>query len=143
MTDDLLKSFIQVTLKEPEDFLKIKETLTRIGIAGRASEFDNRKTLHQSCNILHKKNRYYITHFKELFKLDGRSSDFSEEDKARRNTIANLLADWGLLTLVDPKKSASPVVSMRNIMVIPYKQKHEWNLVPKYIIGNRGNRNGG
>lgn len=123
-------SFIEVTLKQSDDFLKVKETLTRIGIAS-----EKNKTLYQSCHILHKKGKYYIVHFKELFALDGRPSSLTEDDIARRNTIVNLLSDWGLVGLVDADKTKDPVAPMRLIKVIPYKQKGDWQLVTKYNIG--------
>jgi hypothetical protein len=130
---------VEVTLKLSDDFLKVKETLTRIGIAS-----EKNKTLYQSCHILHKKGQYYIVHFKELFALDGRPSSLTDEDIARRNTIVNLLSDWGLVTLVDPEKTKDPVSPMRLIKVIPYKQKNEWQLVTKYNIGRtkKGDGNG-
>jgi hypothetical protein len=127
-----LIELIEVTLPEPDNFLKVKETLSRIGIA---SKKDN--TLYQSCHILHKQGKYYIIHFKELFLLDGKKSDFSLDDKARRNTIANLLDEWQLVDLVDPAKSADPVASLSQIKVLPYKEKSEWTLVTKYSIGSK------
>lgn len=127
-----LTELIEVTLPEPDNFLKVKETLSRIGIA---SKKDN--TLYQSCHILHKQGKYYILHFKELFLLDGKRSDFSLDDKARRNTIANLLDEWQLVDLVDPAKSADPVASLSQIKVLPYKEKSEWTLVTKYSIGSK------
>lgn len=127
-----LNELIEVKLSEPDDFLKIRETLSRIGVASRKD-----KTLYQSCHILHKQGKYYITHFKELFLLDGKRSDYSEEDKARRNTIANLLSEWGLLTLVDAKKSESPVAALNQIKIISHKEKAEWSLITKYTIGKK------
>jgi hypothetical protein len=126
-----LDTFIEVKLKNPDDFLKVKETLTRLGVASERT-----KTLYQSCHILHKRGQYYIVHFKELFALDGKPSSLDEEDISRRNMIANLLEDWGLLTLVDPAKSVNEA-PMRLIKVIPFKEKHEWNLVSKYQIGKK------
>jgi|TARA_R110000868_G_scaffold9000_10_gene45664 hypothetical protein len=123
---------VEVTLKQPDDFLKVKETLTRIGVASKKTN-----TLFQSCHILHKQGKYYITHFKELFALDGKPSDFSEEDRGRRNTIANLLAEWELISLVDVSKSADPVSTLTQIKVIPFAQKNEWELVTKYSIGKK------
>lgn len=128
--NDLIATFVEVKLKEEKDFLKIKETLTRIGIASRTT-----KTLFQSCNILHKQGKYYILHFKELFALDGKETDFSEDDKARRNTIAILLRDWGLLDLVTPEDKLQPRASMNHIKVIPFREKSEWTLQSKYNIG--------
>lgn len=134
-----VESFVEVTLKQNDDFLKVKETLTRIGIAS-----EKNKTLYQSCHILHKKGKYYIVHFKELFALDGRPSSLTDDDIARRNTIVNLLSDWGLVGLVDPDKTKEPVAPMRLIKVIPYKQKDEWQLITKYNIGRskKGDQNG-
>ena len=122
---------VEVQLKEPDDFLKVRETLTRIGVASRKD-----KTLFQSCHILHKQGKYYITHFKELFALDGKTSTLSENDIQRRNTIALLLQDWNLIdvvntTLVENKAPLS------QIKVLPFKEKNEWNLVAKYNIGKK------
>jgi len=129
--DDIFRGLgVEVTLPDPESFLKIKETLTRIGVASKLD-----KTLYQSCNILHKKGRYAIMHFKELFILDGKPSDFSIDDMARRNTIANLLHDWELCDLVDEEKSASPEAPMNQIKVISHREKGDWKLVQKYSIG--------
>jgi len=124
--DDL----IEVELVHSDDFLKVKETLTRIGIA---SKKDN--TLYQSCHILHKKGKFYIIHFKQLFLLDGKPSNFTEEDRSRLHTIANLLNDWKLVKLVNPEKSKTPVAAMSQIKIISHKEKHLWNLVQKYTIG--------
>jgi hypothetical protein len=121
---------VEVKLKNPDDFLKVKETLSRIGVASRKD-----KSLYQSCHILHKQGRYFIVHFKEMFLLDGKKSDFSEDDKARRNTIANLLHEWELLDLVDENKTDSPVSNLNKIKVLSHKEKSEWNLVTKYTIG--------
>ena len=123
-------NMLEVTLNEPDDFLKIRETLTRIGVASRK---DNK--LYQSCHILHKQGRYFIVHFKELFLLDGKPSNLIENDIQRRNTIATLLADWGLVSIVDNSlvKDKAP---LRQIKVIPYKEKSQWELCPKYNIGN-------
>lgn len=123
---------IEVTLNEQDDFLKVRETLTRIGIASRK---DN--TLYQSCHVLHKQGRYYIVHFKELFALDGKPANFDDSDRSRRNTIANLLSDWGLIKLVDEQKSASPVAPMSQIKIIPHKDKDQWTLEAKYTIGRK------
>ena len=127
-----LETFIEITLQDADDFLKVKETLTRLGVASERT-----KTLYQSCHILHKRGQYYIVHFKELFALDGKPSSLDEEDISRRNTIANLLQDWGLLKLVDPTKSLGNVAPMRLIKVIPFKDKEKWNLVSKYKIGKK------
>ena len=123
-------SMIEVTLNEPDDFLKIRETLTRIGVASRK---DNK--LYQSCHILHKQGRYFIVHFKELFLLDGKKSNLEENDVARRNTIATLMSDWGLLT-VDNNNNLKPIAPLRQIKIISYKDKGQWELCPKYNIGN-------
>tara|TARA_B100000900_G_scaffold413595_1_gene437977 strand:- start:819 stop:1214 length:396 start_codon:yes stop_codon:yes gene_type:complete len=127
-----ISSLVEVKLKEDEDFLKIRETLTRIGVASRKD-----KTLFQSCHILHKQGKYYITHFKELFSMDGKPSNFTEDDISRRNSIANLLAEWGLVELVDPDKSKEPVSPLSQIKVLPHKEKDEWNLAAKYNIGKK------
>jgi hypothetical protein len=123
---------VEVTLKEADDFLKVRETLTRSGVASKKSE-----TLFQSCHILHKQGKYYIVHFKELFGLDGKPTDFTNDDIARRNTIANLLAEWGLVDLVVPEKSIDPVSPLSQIKVIPFSQKGDWELVTKYNIGKK------
>ncbi len=128
--DSTVESFIEIRLKKPDDFLKVKETLTRIGVASR-----HEQKLYQSCHILHKKQRYYIVHFKELFKLDGKPSNITEDDISRRNTIANILAEWGLVELVDAKKSAEPIAPMNQIKILPYKEKKDWILETKYNIG--------
>lgn len=127
-----LESLVEVKLKIDEDFLKVRETLTRIGVASKKEQ-----RLFQSCHILHKQGLYYIVHFKELFGLDGKPSNFSEEDIGRRNTIANLIAEWGLVTLVDVQKSKEPVAPMSQIKIIPFKEKDEWELVTKYNIGRK------
>ena len=121
---------LEITLNEPDDFLKVRETLTRIGVASRR---DNK--LFQSCHILHKQGRYFIVHFKELFLLDGKPSNLLENDVQRRNTIAVLLADWGLISILNPE-SAKDVAPLRQIKVIPFKDKSQWELCPKYNIGN-------
>jgi len=121
---------LEVTLNEPDDFLKIRETLTRIGVASRKDQ-----KLYQSCHILHKQGRYFIVHFKELFLLDGKPSNLLENDVQRRNTITTLLADWGLISIVDPSK-AKDIAPLRQIKVIPFKEKSQWELCPKYNIGN-------
>ena len=127
-----LENLVEVKLKEDEDFLKIRETLTRIGVASRKD-----KTLYQSCHILHKQGKYYITHFKELFSLDGKPSNFTEDDISRRNTIVNLLAEWGLIELVDSEKSKDPVAPLSQIKVLPFKEKDGWILSAKYNIGKK------
>ena len=121
---------LEVTLNEPDDFLKVRETLTRIGVASRK---DNK--LYQSCHILHKQGRYFIVHFKELFLLDGKKSNLEENDVARRNTIATLMSDWGLVS-IDNKETVQPLAPLRQIKIIPFKEKNNWELCPKYNIGN-------
>lgn len=128
----VVDQMVQVRLKTDDDFLKVRETLTRIGVASRK---DN--TLFQSCHILHKQGNYYIVHFKELFLLDGKPSNFDQSDEGRRNTITNLLADWGLVEIVDKTKTAEPLTPLSQIKIIPFKEKNEWNLVPKYNIGRK------
>ena len=122
---------VEISLKEPDDFLKVRETLTRIGVASRKE-----KKLYQSCHILHKKGQYYIVHFKELFALDGKRANLSENDVQRRNTIAVLLQDWNLLTIVkaDEAKNKAP---LSQIKIIAIKEKNEWNLQAKYNIGKK------
>ena len=122
---------LEVTLNEPDDFLKVRETLTRIGVASRK---DNK--LYQSCHILHKQGRYFIVHFKELFLLDGKKSNLEENDIARRNTIATLMSDWGLVT-IEGRTKVEPLAPLRQIKIIPFKEKNEWDLCPKYNIGNK------
>ena len=133
ITDWTPGSMLEVTLNEPDDFLKIRETLTRIGVASRKDQ-----KLFQSCHILHKQGRYFIVHFKELFLLDGKPSSLLENDVQRRNTIATLLADWGLVSLVNPE-TAKDLAPLRQIKVIPFKEKAQWELCPKYNIGNSNN----
>ena len=123
-------NMLEVTLNEPDDFLKIRETLTRIGVASRK---DNK--LYQSCHILHKQGRYFIVHFKELFLLDGKKSNLEENDVGRRNTIATLMSDWGLLT-VENKDQLQPIAPVRQIKIISFKDKDQWELCPNYNIGN-------
>jgi hypothetical protein len=132
MSENIIDSMIEVRLKEADDFLKVRETLTRIGIASRKD-----KTLFQSCHILHKQGKYYIVHFKELFALDGKASNFSENDKARRNTIANLLAEWELISLANAEKTEEPTVPLSQLKILSFKEKDEWELTPKYNIGNK------
>lgn len=125
------EDMLEVTLNEPDDFLKVRETLTRIGVASRKE-----KKLYQSCHILHKQGRYFIVHFKELFLLDGKKSNLDESDVSRRNTIATLMSDWGLITIVDEGKS-KPLAPLRQIKIIPFKDKAQWELSPKYNIGKK------
>ena len=122
---------VEIELEEPDDFLKVNETLTRIGVA---SKKDNK--LFQSCHILHKQGKYYIVHFKELFALDGKPTDFSDNDVGRRNTIANLLQEWGLISIVsgDTEENVAP---MNQIKIISFSEKDEWELIPKYNIGKK------
>lgn len=127
-----IETMIECTLENPDDFLKVRETLTRIGVASRKD-----KTLYQSCHILHKQGKYYIVHFKELFALDGKPTNFSENDMARRNTVANLLSEWGLIKLVDSDKSQDPVVPLNQLKIIAHKEKSDWNLTTKYNIGSK------
>jgi hypothetical protein len=129
---NLVDTLVEIRLKNENDFLKIKETLTRIGVISRKD-----KKLFQSCHILHKKGKYYIVHFKELFALDGKSTDFSEEDKGRRNTITSLLEEWGLLEIVDSSSVEEPRTPMNQIKVIPFREKSEWTLEQKYSIGSK------
>lgn len=124
-------SMLEVTLAEPDDFLKVRETLTRIGVASRKE-----KKLFQSCHILHKQGRYYIVHFKELFMLDGKKANLEKSDVERRNTIATLLADWGLVDIQN-KEVAQECAPLRQIKIIGFKEKDEWELCPKYNIGNK------
>ena len=121
---------IEITLKKPEDFLKVKETLTRMGIANNKD-----KVLYQSCHILQKKGLYYIVHFKEMLRMDGRQVEMTEEDEVRRDSIAWLLEDWGLIEIVPCQRTFMKDLT-NNFRVISFKQKHEWKLVPKYTIGN-------
>lgn len=129
-SDEVLDNLVWVTLKQPDDFLKVMETLTRMGVASK-----DEKRLSQSCHILHKRGKYAIVHFKELFLLDGKPSMFSEEDKARRNTITNLLVEWKLVELVNQESTKYPVAPIGLIKIIPYAEKGEWDLVAKYQIG--------
>ena len=122
---------LEITLSEPDDFLKVRETLTRIGVASRKEN-----KLFQSCHILHKQGRYYIVHFKELFMLDGKKANLEQSDVARRNSIATLLADWGLVEIQN-KEVAEDCAPLRQIKIIGYKEKDQWELCPKYNIGNK------
>lgn len=122
---------VEVTLRQPDDFLKVRETLTRIGVASRSEN-----KLYQSCHILHKQGKYYIVHFKELFLLDGKESNFSDNDFQRRNKITRLLAEWGLVSVVDDAK-VEESSSISQIKIIPHREKSEWELIPKYSIGSK------
>ena len=131
--DDIFNGLgIEIELSERDDFLKVKETLTRIGVSSRKEN-----KLYQSCHILHKRGRYVILHFKELFELDGLESNISDEDIGRRNTIVNLLEDWGLLKIIDVEDSKEPTVSLAKMKIIPHREKNDWELVPKYHIGRK------
>lgn len=133
MTDDIFSGKgVEVRLNADDDFLKIRETLTRIGVASRKD-----KILYQSCHILHKQGRYAIVHFKELFELDGKFSNFSDDDKGRRNVITKLLEDWGLIEILNKEKAKEPISPLSQIKILPFKEKDGWNLVPKYNIGKR------
>ena len=125
-----LSKFVEVTLKEQDDFLKVRETLTRIGVSSRRE-----KILYQSCHILHKQGRYFITHFKELFALDGKPSNMSDNDIQRRNAIARLLEDWDLLKIVNQEVIGDNLAPIHQIKIIPFKEKDEWQLIAKYNIG--------
>jgi len=128
----VVDTLLEITLKKEDDFLKIRETLTRIGVASRKD-----KTLYQSCHILHKQGKFYIVHFKEMFALDNKPTNFTEEDLGRRNTIAHLLEEWGLLDIVDDSKSDSPRTTLNQIKILPHKEKDDWTLVQKYNIGRK------
>jgi hypothetical protein len=130
MVDWSPTSMLEIILNEPDDFLKVRETLTRIGVASRQD-----KKLYQSCHILHKQGRYFIVHFKELFLLDGKKSNFELNDIARRNTITTLLSDWGLIKFA--RKEELTMAPLRQIKIIPFKEKSAWDLCPKYNIGNK------
>lgn len=125
-------SIVEIKLKTEEDFLKVRETLTRIGVASARD-----RKLYQSCHILHKQGRYYIVHFKELFVLDGKPSTLTDDDIGRRNTITNLICEWGLVEIVDKQKTEAPVAPMSQVKVIPYRDKDQWELVAKYNIGRK------
>ena len=130
--NELLDTLIEVRIGEEEDFLKIKETLTRIGVASRKEN-----KLYQSCHIFHKQGKYYIVHFKEMFIIDGKSSNFTDEDKGRRNKIIELLQDWGLLKVLDPEKIKEPIASISQIKIISHKEKSSWTLEAKYNMGRK------
>ena len=128
-----ITDLVEVTLNEKDDFLKVRETLTRIGVASKKD-----KTLDQSCHILHKKGLYYLVHFKELFALDGKPTDITENDLSRRNAIANLLEDWGLIKIVKKEQTATPEpIFLSQVKILSHKEKNEWQLVPKYNIGKK------
>jgi len=127
-----LAKFIEVTLNEQDDFLKVRETLTRIGVSSRKE-----KVLYQSCHILHKQGKYYITHFKELFALDGKPSNISENDIHRRNAIANLLEEWGLVTILNKELMKDNIAPLHQVKIISFKEKNDWQLITKYNIGKK------
>ena len=127
-----LNKFVEVTLNEQDDFLKVRETLTRIGVSSRKE-----KVLYQSCHILHKQGQYYIVHFKELFALDGKPSNISENDIQRRNAIANLLEEWGLVKILNRKLLEDKIAPLHQIKIISFKEKDDWELVAKYNIGRK------
>ena len=131
-----VKDLVEVTLQEQDDFLKVRETLTRIGVASKKD-----KTLFQSCHILHKRGQYYIVHFKELFALDGKPTDITENDLSRRNAIANLLEDWGLIKIVNKTQTETPPpIFLSQVKIISHKEKAEWQLIPKYNIGAKAKK---
>jgi len=132
MNSGLVDALVEVELPNEESFLKVKETLTRIGIASKKE-----KKLFQSCHILHKQGKYYIVHFKELFMLDGKINNFDEEDRGRRNTIVGLLQQWDLIKVLSPSKIEEPVAPLSQIKILPYKDKNEWELAAKYSIGRK------
>jgi hypothetical protein len=127
-----IEDMVEVSLQEKDDFLKVRETLTRIGVASKKE-----KVLYQSCHILHKRGNYYIVHFKELFSLDGKPTDITENDIARRNTITNLLEDWELLKIVNKDATKEPTVSLSQIKILSHKEKDDWELIAKYNIGKK------
>ena len=127
-----LSKFVEVVFNEPDDFLKVRETLTRIGVSSRKE-----KVLYQSCHILHKQGHYYIVHFKELFALDGKPSNISENDIQRRNAIAKLLEEWGLIKILNPKLLEDDIAPLHQIKIIAFKEKDEWDLIAKYNIGKK------
>ena len=129
-----ISKFVEVTLVEQDDFLKVRETLTRIGVSSRKE-----KVLYQSCHILHKQGHYYIVHFKELFALDGKPSNISENDIQRRNAIAKLLEEWGLVKILNPKIMEDNIAPLHQIKIIAFKEKDEWELIAKYNIGKKLN----
>lgn len=129
-----LTKFVEVSLREQDDFLKVRETLTRIGVSSRKE-----KVLYQSCHILHKQGRYYIVHFKELFALDGKPSNITENDVQRRNAIAKLLEEWGLIKILNPVVMTDNIAPLHQIKIISFKEKDDWQLITKYNIGKKTN----
>lgn len=143
LVDEVLSDMVEITLPNPENFLKVKETLTRIGIAG-LDPVNNTKTLWQSCHIFQKRGKLYLVHFKELFLIDGKpeldadgKKNFSDEDRARRNTIANLLSKWELINIVKPEQVESPVAPLATIRIVKFSEKKDWILAQKYSIGSK------
>jgi hypothetical protein len=130
--ENIVESLLEIELPEQDNFLKVKETLTRIGVASKKD-----KTLYQSCHILHKRGKYYIVHFKELFALDGKPTDIQDNDIGRRNKIATLLEEWGLVNIVKPLSESDPKAPIAQIKIIPFKEKEDWILAPKYNIGKK------
>lgn len=131
-----LNKFIEVSLNKQDDFLKVRETLTRIGVSSRKE-----KVLYQSCHILHKQGHYYLVHFKELFALDGKPTNISDNDIQRRNAIAKLLEEWGLITIVNRNLMGEDIAPLHQIKIISFKEKDSWDLIPKYNIGKKPNEN--
>ncbi len=130
MSGSVIDQFVEIELAHPDDFLKVKETLTRIGISSNKT-----KTLFQSCHIFHKRGKFYITHFKEMFMLDGKPTEFSHDDLARRNTIIRLLVEWSLIKVINLSLIEEPQAEIRTIKILPFHQKSQWNLKSKYTIG--------
>jgi hypothetical protein len=131
--EDIFEGYgVEVKLNDPENFLKIKETLTRMGVSSK-----NQNKLYQSCHILHKRGRYAIMHFKELLALDGLETDANNTDIGRRNAIVGLLQEWGLLNILDMDKASDPVISLKQLKIIPHKEKGQWELIPKYHVGKK------
>lgn len=131
MSDGVIDQFVEIELAHPDDFLKVKETLTRIGISSNKT-----KTLFQSCHIFHKRGKFYIVHFKEMFMLDGKPTEFSNDDRARRNTIIRLLVEWGLIKVINLSLIEEPQAEIRTIKILPFHQKGQWTIKTKYTIGN-------
>lgn len=127
-----LNRLVEISLPNKDDFLKVKETLTRMGVSSKKD-----KILYQSCHILHKQGKYYIMHFKEMFALDGKPTNLSENDIARRNTITNLLEEWGLVKILDKTKTQDPILPLIQLKILSHKEKHDWQLIPKYSIGKK------
>lgn len=126
-----VQNLVEVELKHPDDFLKVKETLERIGVTSKTN------TLYQSCHILHKRGKLYIVHFKEMFLLDGKTADITDTDTGRRNTICKLLEQWGLVKVINPAQVSEPTVSVSSIKILPFSQRAQWTLKSKYTIGRK------